>query len=162
MLQPKRVSKNGGEAAGSERPDPEALPGGEDLLKYKGMFKEALENLPKEALLDNIKDHNIKDMETLQGNLREIEDGIKNQRYKSTRKKFHISENAVSINANKARAKISKIISMAITYKSEDASPQNRGECVEIAHTTLDECREALQTGFNEFSEVHRLRRKAK
>lgn len=143
------------EASERQQPTPEALPGLDDLKGYKRILKEGLKNLPKEAIPEKIKDNNIKDMETLQGDLREkIEKGIKSSKHKSTREKLHISADAVAINANQARGKLSIIISMVNTYKAPGTSPAEKAQCVDVLHTSLGECRDTLQKALAQFSKV--------
>ena len=155
MSQSDHQPVHGAETSKSQRSAPEVLPGLEDLRLYKLILNEGLKNLPKEAIPEKIKDNHIKDMETLQGDLREkIEKGIQNRKYQSTRDKLHISADAVSINANTARAKLSIIISMVSAYKAPGTSPNDKESYIEVLHKSLGECRDALQKALAQFAKI--------
>ncbi len=160
MSQPNHKPKNDAGDSRIERPDPEALSGGDDLLEYKYMLNQALKDIP-EADPEEIGDDKIKDFKVSRANLRTIEQGIKNSRYRATRAKFQISEDAVSMNSNRAIEKLSTIISTILTYRAE-TDPQKRASCVHVLHINLDECRDALQKALAQFSQVKRLRGKSK
>lgn len=163
VTQPDPLPKNDGETSGSPQREPEVSPEHNDLLDFKRILNEGLKNLPKEAIPDNIEDDHIKNMETLQGDLRDkIEDGIKSRKYKSAREKYNISADAVAINANKARARLSIIITMVNRSKAANTSPDNLEKYITVIHNNLGECKDALQIALAQFSQVKRLRSKSK
>jgi hypothetical protein len=163
VTQPDPLPENDGETSGSQQQKPDVSRELDDLRDYKRILNEGLKNLPKEAIPDNIKDDHIKNMETLQGDLHyKIEDNIKRPKYKSAREKYKISADAVAINANNARVKLSIIISSVNRCKAAGTSPDDLEKYIIVIHNSLDECRDALQNALAQFSQIKRLSSKSK
>ena len=101
--QSNRLPEYGTKTSRSELPDPEALPGGNDLLAYKYVLNLALKSISNEIIPEEFRDNKIMDFKVLQTELRKIEHGIKNRKYQSTRDKLHISADVVSIDTNRNR-----------------------------------------------------------
>jgi hypothetical protein len=143
----------------SALPDPEALPGGYDLLEYKDILKSAITafSLMREGDIDSIKQGQII---TTKKELDRIKKGMTKKRYKSTRAQFAIDEEVVSKNVEAADERLTRIKTLIHVYNTKKLSIEEIADCSSKISEYLKDYALYIDKAQTQFVRVKTLKRK--
>ncbi len=140
----------------SDRPDPEQLPGGIDLLEYKDILEIALEAFPD---IDPgvIEENTVK---RTKENLEKIAAGIKNEKYKKTRERFAIEQEIVSYNVDIASNELAAVLTLVRFYAKKTSSVADKADCARQVDKSLKNYKKCVDEALSQFKRVKLLKRK--